>query len=158
LLFASDTLDFAAMRMLWCPGFQVDPGAVDASRYRGFLSRIDSAHFGPTGFHDYTWAPHIYRDRSTAGDDGRISGARFETNPQILTDGGFALFNGSVYWNQWPTYCGGIPHGLAGINFAFVDGRVNWMPFAKLVENCAAYHYAPNLTRHAPWLWDRSRF
>ena len=158
LLMSTGTLDFAAMRTLWCPGFQVDSAATDASRYSGFYSRLGCKSFGPTGFHDYTWSPHIYRDRSDAADDGRLNGNRYETNPQILTDGGFALFNGVVYWNQWPTYCGGIPHQLQGINFTFVDGRVKWMPWNQLLRNCAAYHYAPNLTRHAPWFWTEDMF
>ena len=158
LLVSSGILDFSAMRTLWCPGFRIDSAASDASRYSGFLAALGRNSFGPSGFNDYTWSPHIYRDRSDAADDGRLNGKRLTANPQIIADGGFALMDGTAYWNQWPTYCGGMPHAMAGVNFGFVDGRVTWMPMNKLIRNCANYHYAPNLSRHAPWLWPASYF
>jgi prepilin-type processing-associated H-X9-DG protein len=162
LLMALGHLPFASAESLWCPGFEIDPNAVDASRYRGYIERMKTGTFGPSGFHDYSWVPHAYRARSAATDDCRLDGNRLARNPQILTDAGFAL-NNLIYWQGWPTYCGGRPHGLTGTNTGFVDGHVAWLSWANLQRNTRRHyslgHLAHNLTRDSFWInWTQGDF
>jgi len=128
--------------VFWCAGFEIDQDAVDKSRYEGFQERMNSNEFGPDDLQDFTWSPYSLRgswakwEAATSSFSSvqlRMSDSLVQDHPQLIVDAGFAI-QSYEYANNFPTYCGGRPHGMQGINIGFSDGSVrfktmNWLMF-----------------------------
>ena len=161
-LMALDYLPIRNADVLWCPGFEVDYAATDASRYTGFQQRMKTGNFGPNGMTDWTWSPYNYSGSARYGApnfDTRIGEQHLIDRPAILTCGSFALSSAGLYVNNWASYCGGKPHGLSGVTMGFADGHAQFYPINWLLRNAAGNSYTPTLTRStSPWYWTKDKY
>ncbi len=145
LLISTGTIGWDTPRIMACDGAIIDSAAADASRYVSFNARKNIREFGANGIHDYVYSPHVLTGNRRLGSD------YMNEHPQLLADGGFALFNGVSYYTAWNNYCGLRPHDLRGINIGFTDGHIAWYDINRVRQLAGGYHFTVNYITSGLW-------